>query len=192
MRTYWQKRRERNKGYYKQVVDYARTYAPHAQSSLDVGNYGCEYVYEFDWIARRCVLDIRDEMFALDERIEKIRADFLTWRPPRRYDLVTCLQVLEHFHDPLPFIQKLREVQQGALIISLPYMWPDDRTADHKHDPIDLEKIHRWLGSKSTAETIVTEENGTQRWMGVYLRNEAVISAPAAFSQSSPPAGSDS
>ena len=168
MRTYWQQRRERNKGYYRQVVDYAREFAPAAQSSLDVGNYGCEYVYELDWIPRRTVLDIRDEMHSLDDRIEKVQADFLTWKPQHPYDLVTCLQVLEHFDDPAPFIRKLREAAAGVLIVSLPYMWPKENTPNHKHDPIDIEKIHRWLGSDSVAEIIVQEENGTHRWMGVY------------------------
>jgi hypothetical protein len=171
MKSYWQQRRIRNRGYYSQVVDYARKFAPAAQSSIDVGNYGCEYVYEFDWIANRTVLDIRDDMYSLDYRIAKIKADFLTWQTSQKYDLVTCLQVLEHFADPLPFVSKLRQIQGGVLIVSLPYMWPDDgRTAEHKHDPISLETIHQWLGKHSAEETIVTEENGTQRWIGAYVK----------------------
>ena len=170
MRSYWQKRRERNKGYYQQIVDYAREFAPDAQTSLDVGNYGCEYVYELEWIPRRTVLDIIDDMYALDDRIEKIKADFLALQPSQKFDLVTCLQVLEHFDDPTPFIAKLRQVQAKVLIVSLPFMWPNDRTPNHKHDPISLATIHSWMGTESAAETVITEENGTQRWMGVYVK----------------------
>jgi hypothetical protein len=173
MKSYWNRRRERNKAYYKQIVNYSREFAADAQTSLDVGNYGCEYVYELDWIPKRTVLDVIEDMFSLDDRIEKIKADFLLWNPPHKYDLVTCLQVLEHFDDPMPFIDKLRQVQGNVLIVSLPYMWPTDHTPSHKHDPISLNTIHFWLGDNSVAETIITEENGTQRWMGVYVNRKS-------------------
>lgn len=138
---------------------------------IDVGNRGCEYIYQWDWIPDKTVLDISDEIFRLDESIEKIQEDFLAWKPDREYDLVTCFQTLEHIQDPIPFIEKLREIQKGVLIVSLPYMWPSTKApGEHKHDPIDMELIRKWFELRPIEETIVAEARGTERWMGVYSK----------------------
>ncbi len=84
-------------------------------------------------------------------------------------DLVTCFQTLEHVQDPVFFGIKLRDIQKGILIVSVPYMWPTNKAPnEHKHDPISMELIHNWLGTHSLEEIIVAEERGTRRWIGVY------------------------
>jgi hypothetical protein len=168
MKSYWQQRRKRNRKYYDQTIALARKHAPRARNYLDVGNYGCEYVYEMDWIADKTVLDIRDEILSLDDRVKKLKVDLLQWEPDSKFDLVTCLQVLEHFEDPRPFIDKLHAVCADVLIISLPYMWKAGETPDHKHDPIGLDLIHAWLGDDASEETVATEDNGVERWIGVF------------------------
>ncbi len=172
--TYWQARREHNRVYYGHATALAKKYAAGAASLIDVGNRGCEYVYEWDWIHDKTVLDLSDEIFRLDDTVQKIQQDFLAWRPERQYDLVTCLQTLEHFEDPLPFIDKLHRIQKDILLVSLPFMWPADKAPlEHKHDPIDLPTIHAWLGSEPLEQVIATERNGTQRWVGVYASRGA-------------------
>ncbi len=169
MNSYWEERRLRNKNYYAQVTAFVRKYASGAQSLIDVGNRGCEYVYEWDWIADKTVLDISADIFGLDESVNKIQEDFLVWRPERKYDLVTCFQTLEHIEDPIPFIEKLRDIQGGVLIVSLPYLWPATKAPDeHKHDPIDMELIRKWFGANPLDEAIATEAKGTMRWVGAY------------------------
>ena len=79
--------------------------------------------------------------------------------------------VAENIDDPLPFIDKLRAVQKNILIISLPYLWPASKAPlEHKNYPIDMEKIHRWFGEESLEDSVVTERNGTRRWVGVYAK----------------------
>ncbi len=169
MFNYWERRRYRNKNYYGQATEYVRKYAADAVSMIDIGNRGCKYIYEWNWISDKTVLDTSDEIYNLDDSVKKVQEDFLVWVPDREYDLVTCFQTLEHIQDPIPFINKLHEIQRGVLIISLPYMWPICKApSEHQHDPISMDKIHNWLGTHPLEETIVTEDRGTERWMGVY------------------------
>ena len=177
--SYWQARREHNRSYYGQATALAQKYAADAGSMIDVGNRGCEYVYEWDWIGDKTVLDISADIQQLDDSVHKIQHDFLTWQPDRQYDLVTCMQTLEHIDDPIPFIEKLYRIQKDILLVSLPYLWPADKAPlEHKHDPISLEMIHAWLGEQSLEEVIATERNGTQRWIGVYARRRGVVYLP--------------
>ncbi len=170
--SYWQARRERNKQYYGLTTELVKKYAAGANSMIDIGNRGCGYVCEWDWIADRTVLDLSADIYQLDDSVHKIRQDFLLWQPERRYDLVTCLQTLEHIDDPLPFIDKLRQIQGDILIVSLPYLWPASKAPlEHKHDPIDMDKIYRWFGEEPLEHSVATERNGTQRWVGVYPKS---------------------
>ena len=173
MCTYWEQRRHRNRNYYNQTTEFVRKYAANATSMIDIGNGGCEYIYDWNWISEKTVLDIGGEIYSLNDSVKKVQEDFLAWKPACKYDLVTCLQILEHMQDPVPFVKKLREIQGDILIVSLPYMWPASKAPDeHKHDPMDLEMIHSWLGENPLEEKIVAEERGTERWIGVY-RNSA-------------------
>ena len=169
--SYWQARRERNKQYYGLTTAMVKKYAADAISMIDVGNRGCGYVSEWDWIPDRTVLDLSADIYQLDDSVQKIQHDFLQWQPAQQYDLVTCLQTLEHIDDPLPFIDKLRQIQRDIMIISLPYLWPASKAPlEHKHDPIDLDKIYRWFGEDPLEHSVATERNGTQRWIGVYSK----------------------
>lgn len=173
MCTYWEQKRHRNKNYYGKATEFVKKYAPNATSMIDIGNRGCEYIYEWSWIAEKTVLDISGQIYNLDDSVKKVQEDFLVWRPDREYDLVTCLQTLEHVQDPVPFVKKLREIQKDILIVSLPYLWPANKAPfEHKHDPIDLEMIHGWLGTYPVEEIIVAEERGTERWMGIYRKSD--------------------
>ena len=171
MCTYWEQRRYRNQNYYNQTTEFVRRYAPDATSVIDIGNRGCEYIYEWDWIGEKTVLDVSGEIYRLNDTVWKVQEDFLTWQPTGQYDLVTCLQTLEHIRDPVPFVKKLRDIQKDILIVSLPYMWSACKAPDeHQHDPMDLEMIHAWLGKNPLEEKIVAEARGTERWIGVYRK----------------------
>ena len=52
-------------------------------------------------------------------------------------------------------------------------MWPTSKApAEHRHDPISLELIQNWFGILPLEETIVAEDRGTERWMGVYGKSD--------------------
>jgi 2-polyprenyl-3-methyl-5-hydroxy-6-metoxy-1,4-benzoquinol methylase len=77
--------------------------------------------------------------------IERVSADFLAYRPPLRFDLVLCLQVLEHLQDPETFARKL--LDSGRIVImSVPYQWPAGRNPRHLQDPVSEAKLIGWAG----------------------------------------------
>lgn len=54
-----------------------------------------------------------------------VRADFLKFQTSKRYDLVTCLWVLEHIRDDRKAIEKLHSLvnTNGFLILAVPSIW---------------------------------------------------------------------
>ena len=86
----------------------------------------------------------------------------MTYAPPGTFDLVLCLQVLEHLECPDAFVEKL--VGTGRIIvISVPYRWPEGRSKYHVQDPIDENKLLAWTKKRWIDQVVVKEANGEER-----------------------------
>ena len=161
-RTYWNGRK--NLQYYRRAVDFARKHAPDANSLLDVGggiSLGCRYLDWAGWIPERLSVEREDGDHTLDG-VQVEFANFATWQPPHPFDVVLCLQVLEHQDDPTSFAQKL--LKTGRVVIaSVPYRWPAGTCSDHQHDPVDEKKLREWFGCEPLES--LTEET---RLIAVY------------------------
>jgi hypothetical protein len=159
--TYWGERRRL--AYYREVLDVARAHAPAGGSVLDVGAGDTEVVDALRWFSRRVALDRRD--IGPRPGIERVVMDFMEYRPEVPFDLVLCLQVLEHLDDPAAFAQKL--LGSGVtLVLSVPYRWPEGTSRHHRHDPIDEAKLLRWTGQHPVETRII--KNGRDRLIAVY------------------------
>ena len=95
-----------------------------------------------------------------------ITADFYEWNPDRKYDVVLCLQVLEHLDKPKEFVEKLFRTA-STTILSVPYKWPKGSCKYHVQDPIDEQKILSWTGREPDEKHIITD-NGKRRIICVY------------------------
>ena len=85
-----------------------------------------------------------------------------------QYDIVTCLQVLEHVRPAEEFAQKLLAVG-NTVIVSVPYKWPFGKTASHVQDPVDEEKLFSWFGREPNFQYMCTELTApVQRLVQVY------------------------
>ena len=158
-RTYWERREGAR--YFKEVRRLAHSAAPGACSILDVGSNGCPYLDWFRHIPRRVSLDI--ETPYANSGIESIRADFFDYMPRERFDLVLCLQVMEHIPDAGAFAQRLLAVGR-TVITSVPYKWAPEKCAgDHVHDPVDEAKMLGWFGRPPSVSFIAWERKGL-RW----------------------------
>ena len=158
---YWAARQHFN--YYRVVIDMARQYAPRGAHVIDVGANDTNVLQALDWFGHRVALDLR---YAPRKRgIESVLADFMTYQPPHRFDLVLCLQVLEHLHEPAPFARKLLETGR-VVIISVPYRWPLGTYADHIQDPVDEAKLRSWTEREPLAMRIVQDRR--ERLVAVY------------------------
>jgi hypothetical protein len=159
--SYWRSRA--NLRYYDEVVALARQHAPAGRDVLDVGAGDTEVLDRLTWFARRVALDNRPGR--RQRGIERVVADFLEYVPPRRFDLVLCLQVLEHLERPEPFAQKLLETGD-TVIVSVPYRWPAGLSPGHVQDPVDEAKLAGWTGRAPVETRLVV--NGYTRMIAVY------------------------
>lgn len=150
--TYW-KRRQRMV-YYQYLDRIVRKVGSKAKSMLDVGSGNAPYLDWFDWIPDRVSIDRAPPYES--EHVVGIQADFLTHPFDRKFDLVTCLQVLEHVADAKPFAQHLLSIGR-IVLISVPYRWPAGQTPGHVQDPVDLEKLNLWFGRPPNWSQIVRE-----------------------------------
>jgi hypothetical protein len=170
--------------YYRDVRTLARRRAWWARSVIDVGSHNCHYVNDLGWIPYRERIDLHPQE-ELPGAVTK-QADFLQYEPGRVFDLVLCLQVIEHLEDPAAFCRKL--MATGKLVIlSVPYKWPRKSYIGHLHDPIDKAKLRRWLdrpwlrerivqdGQKATSRRLVVMLAGDHcpAWLRVYLNYKA-------------------
>lgn len=175
--TYWPRRA--NREYHAKAMEFVRQYIRHSplehhQSTLlDVGGgiqYGCRYLDglpEFD----RTSIELPDSAPARLAGVRLIADDFRTWTPDRRYDVVTCLQVLEHIPDAAAFAQQLFACATQLVVISVPFKWKRRPDSGHIHDPVDRAKLATWTGREPLQSKIV--DQATHRRLVAIYRAEA-------------------
>lgn len=168
--SYAEARKDYN--YYREVLRLGRVNLPVDAAVIDVGAGETTIIGELS-VRRRVTLDER--WLPPRPGIEHITADFCTWQPDARYDLVLCLQVLEHLPDPGPFARKLFTLGE-RVIISVPYRWRAGACKGHVQDPVDAEKLSAWTG-RDPAETLIVKD-GLERLIAVYPATETTSAQP--------------
>jgi hypothetical protein len=160
--NYWERRQHFK--YYTEVQRLAKAYAPSGRQVIDVGALGADFLCRLEWFERRVALDRR----AMPQRqgIETVTTDFMTYQPEGHFDLVLCLQVLEHLEEPGVFARRLLDVGR-TVIISVPYKWPKEYCKYHVQDPVDEAKLESWT-QREPIETIIVEDEGQKRLIAVY------------------------
>lgn len=142
----------------------AKKYSLNGTAVLDVGSRDCEYITLLDSFAIKHAIDLKRTPEA--EGIIGIKMDFMQFVPDRVYDLVLCLQVLEHVSEPRPFCAKLMEIGK-CVVISVPYKWREGTCATHLHDPIDEAKLLSWT-EKPWKEMRVISDGHLKRMVTAY------------------------
>jgi hypothetical protein len=159
--SYWEVRRHHN--YYREVVRLARVHASSGGQVIDVGANETEVLQQLDWFGRRVALDRRS--VPPQPGIETVVMNFMTYQPASEFDLVICLQVLEHLREPAIFARKLLETGR-TIIISVPYKWPAGKSKWHVQDPVDEAKLEMWTQRKPVEVSVIADEN--ERLVAVY------------------------
>lgn len=149
---YWA---EREDLLYYRYVDYiARTVGRDASSLLDVGSGNCPYIEWFFWINKKYSVDLQSPYSS--ENVIGIEGNIHTLSFAEKFDLVTCLQVLEHVPDAKAFAQRLLELGK-TLIVSVPFKWPEGKAPGHIHDPVDAAKMRAWFQREPNYSIVVRE-----------------------------------
>jgi SAM-dependent methyltransferase len=160
---YWEGRK--NFRYYQEVIRMARTYAARANSVLDVGPHQTPFVAQLNWIKKKTAIDL--EQMPRIRGVDCIQGDFLQFESTEPFDLVLCMQVLEHLDDPARFANKLLQTGR-TLIISVPYCWPEGFCEWHVQDPVDEAKVRKWIGRDWLEHSISEDADGLRRLVAVY------------------------
>lgn len=161
MSNYWNERKELN--YYKKVIEIINNF--NKESIIDIGSRNTTILNLINESYKdKTCLDI--DLIPDIPEIKTIQTDFYTWIPEQKYDIIICLQVLEHLDDPVSFAKKLFNTA-NIIIISVPYKWKKGFCKYHVQDPIDEEKILLWTGIKPNEEYII-EDNNVKRIINVY------------------------
>lgn len=140
--------------YYQVVRQLVEGLGEDAGSMLDVGSGACPYLDWFPHIPVRVSLDLEHPPEA--SGIKAIRADFLGWQAEQNFDIVTCLQVLEHVEQPAAFARKLLAVGR-TVIVSVPHVWPPGSIDSHRHDPVTERKMRSWFGREPNFSYVCRE-----------------------------------
>jgi len=172
--NYWGKRKALR--YYAEVRALVRKHAPEAKTLLDVGAGPTLYLNEYNiWD----IVAVDKEQWPihklLQNHIHIVQQPFEEYHAPRTFDVVQCLQTLEHIaeeHKPA-FVANLRKHCEGILVVSLPFRWTAAQTRWKNHIGIDEATIKRWIGEDPMDSSIVTENSGGKRIINVYRVNHA-------------------
>lgn len=156
--AYWKTRKDLL--YYGEVLRLARKHCPGARSVVDIGSMASPFILKFDWIPDKTSLDLR--VTGRLRGCRCLKADFMSHRFTRSFDLVLCLQVLEHLEAPAPFARKLLATGR-TVIISVPYKWPRGLDPNHVQDPVDEAKLLEWTGRPWLEHVVARELNGVER-----------------------------
>lgn len=150
---YWQNRMDLM--YYSYLDYIVRTLGRDAKSMIDIGTANCPYLEWFDWIPEKTSFDMAEPYRS--SSVTGVQGDFLEHDfGDKRFDIATCLQVLEHVPDVFPFARKLLDISD-IVIVSVPFEWPKSAADDHIHDPISYKKLTRWMGRKANYRQVVRE-----------------------------------
>ncbi len=150
--SYWEGRSDLL--YYRCVEMFVAGFAPKGRSIIDIGSNQAPLLEQFTWFKKRVSLDLRQPYRS--ENVKGVKADFLSFTPKQTFDLAMCLQVLEHVEDPSAFAQKLFAIARNVLI-SIPYLWPENTTRSHIHNVLDEKSLEQWTGRPATFSYIVQE-----------------------------------
>lgn len=158
--------------YYQYMFYIVRVVGRDAESVIDVGSNRCDYLNWMWWIENKTSLDLKTPLRG--GGVKSIKENFITWAPDKYYDLVLCLQTLEHISEVNEFSQKLISVGRH-LIVSVPFEWPVG-TKYHVNDPVSHEKLENWMQRKPNYSVVVEEpfpsSDGKSRRLVAYYDTE--------------------
>lgn len=151
--NYYLQRKDYN--YYKKVIEIVKSL--HFKSIIDVGANRSPVLENISNSVDKVLIDLND--IPLIEGIRNIKCDFYTWIPDKQYDVVLCLQVLEHLEDPKTFATKLFQIATDTVIISVPYKWKKGACKYHVQDPVDFEKVKTWTNRDPSYHYVIADQS---------------------------------
>lgn len=158
--------------YYKKCIDILQELSSYNKSIIDVGGWKGDFIKNLHFFNDRTVTDLHKKPSNFPSNVKFISGDFTKINFNRKYDIVTCMQVLEHIpHNKIhQFTQKLFNLGK-TVIISIPYKWDKNFCKYHIHDPVDEYKLYKWTKKVPSKLYLVRENNKTERLIAIYYKD---------------------
>lgn len=155
--------------YYQTIYNILENLPDDNNSILDVGGWKGEFLSKVDGFTSKTVIDLHKKPENFPKDITFINENFLTVNLTKKYDIVICMQVLEHIDKKHinQFTQKLFQYGKNVLI-SVPYKWKKGFCKYHLHDPVNEAKLKLWTKREPQKTWIVTENNNISRLIALY------------------------
>ncbi|WP_165176408.1 hypothetical protein [Desulfovibrio sp. ZJ369] len=148
--TYAEKRKSLS--YYKFINNFLSILSVNANSILDVGSNGIDNISHL-LCKEKSSLDIKNPLVAYG--VKSIKEDFFIYKEQKKFDIVTCFQVLEHIDDVKKFAQKLLKLGK-IIVVTVPYKWKKGICKSHIHDPVDIDKLLSWFNCEPIYINIIS------------------------------------
>ncbi len=97
--------------------------------------------------------------------IDFLQLDIMEYNLPAGYDMLICLQMLEHLENPAIAIRRMWDSAKTR-IFSVPFGW--EPSPGHIHNHITEEQFTGWFPRKPDETAIVQESCGSKRIIGVW------------------------
>jgi len=157
------KRSREGMRYYDVAAAFVLELGP-VRSILEVGPYTTPFLSRFAETPVRMALDMH--WLAQFPGVIGLQGDFMSLRITQ-FEVVCCLQVLEHVEDPARFAVRLLSAASRRLVVSVPFHWPAVAGIGHKHDCIDDQQMATWFGRGPDKRDVVGDA-GCDRLVLVY------------------------
>lgn len=156
-KEYWEERQGLK--YYKRVKEILEGLP--GDSILDVGSGGTPVATWGDFKERAAL-----NLTPCTEwpGVESITGDWFDYVAPTVFDVITCLQVLEHFSwpDAMRFARKVLNSCRVA-VFSVPYKWKAGVCKHHKIDPVIFRDIVELSHRSEWRSFEIVEDSGVKR-----------------------------
>jgi len=157
--------------YFKKACEYIDSQKD-CRSILDVGGGAAGLLFKIDSCIyqTRILLDPAHLEYIGQGMVQPtkiLQEDFLAFDTEKQtYDVVACLQVLEHIPNEkkLEFARKLLQVSSKVLIVSIPYRWMGD-----EHHDVSEYDVQEWFGIDFESE-IIKQKNEAPRMLCIFNR----------------------
>lgn len=150
--------------YYKAIKEILSVIDKQDKKIIDVGSNGVDLISNLQCCEKIsvCLSEPINNEF-----VTGYKTDFFDFNIEKKFDIITCLQVIEHVEKAEEFTQKLFATGK-TVIISLPYKWSKNACKYHCQDPIDEKKIFGWTKKQPDFTLYCTETNNIQRIICIY------------------------
>jgi len=156
--------------YYRAAARLARVHAPGAATALDVGPCDKSFLDSIDWVPSRTAIAV--DSVQTDRPASSVLGDSVPFEPAARFDLIFCLQALEHFPRPALLLRWLLRAAE-IVVVSVPSTRTYLPETGHRHDPVDEIKLQR-RARRRWVDCEVVEDEGRVRLVAVFRAGEII------------------